>query len=144
MEIEPRAVEPPKRKRHWFQFSLRTLLILTLICAVAASWVAHRRDKKRGERETIAAIRKVGGLVYYDSEVEEKNLAGKIVNPAGPRGPEWVRKLFGDDFFDDPMCVAFNNPIPSQAIKAQNSVEAALPLVGELSELKWLFLASSK
>ena len=143
MQDEPIKAEPPKRKRRWLQFSLRTLLLLTLICAVAASWVAHRRDKKRGERDTVAAIRKVGALVYYDSEVEEKDLAGRIVNPAGPRGPEWVRELVGNDFFDDPMCVAFNNPIPSQAIKVRDSAEVTLPLVGELSELKWLFLDSS-
>ena len=27
METEPTKVEPPNRKRRWFQFSLRTLLI---------------------------------------------------------------------------------------------------------------------
>ena len=38
METEPSKAEPPKRKRHWFQFSLRTLFvamtILALQCAV--------------------------------------------------------------------------------------------------------------
>ena len=37
--IEPPIAEQRKRKRHWFQFSLRTLLVFTLICAVVAwSW----------------------------------------------------------------------------------------------------------
>ena len=30
MQAEPNKVEPPKRKRRWFQFSLRTLLIGSL------------------------------------------------------------------------------------------------------------------
>jgi uncharacterized protein (TIGR03067 family) len=31
MEADPPKAEPPKRKRRWFQFSLRTLVIFTLI-----------------------------------------------------------------------------------------------------------------
>jgi hypothetical protein len=29
MEAEPPEAEPPKRKRRWFQFSLRTLMIFS-------------------------------------------------------------------------------------------------------------------
>jgi hypothetical protein len=37
MQTEPFKAGPPKRKRRSFQFSLRTLMIVvTLICAVAA------------------------------------------------------------------------------------------------------------
>jgi hypothetical protein len=36
MQSEPPKAEPPKRKRRWFQFSLRTLMIFTLICAVGS------------------------------------------------------------------------------------------------------------
>jgi hypothetical protein len=33
MEAEPFKAEPPKRKRRWFQFSLRSLRVLvTLVC----------------------------------------------------------------------------------------------------------------
>jgi hypothetical protein len=49
MQIEPPKAEPPKRKRRWFQFSLRTLMIFTLICAVACDWFGWQakivRDK---------------------------------------------------------------------------------------------------
>jgi hypothetical protein len=34
MEAEPLKAEPPKRKRRWFQFSLRTLLIVVTVVAV--------------------------------------------------------------------------------------------------------------
>jgi hypothetical protein len=134
MESEPTTADPPKRKRRWFQFSLRTLLLFTLICAVAASWVAHRMDKKRAEREAIAAIRKAGGLVYHDCEEVHKDTSGKMV-ASGTRGPEWLQKLVGDDFFTDPLLVSF--------IKVRESTEATMTIVGELDELRWLFLAES-
>jgi hypothetical protein len=43
MQTEPPKAEPPKRKRHWFQFSLRSLMIVvTLLLAVlygTVTWV---------------------------------------------------------------------------------------------------------
>jgi hypothetical protein len=59
MEAEPLKVEPPKRKRRWFQYRLRTLLIIvTLLAGVcgAANWyrveVEFVRERQRlsGER----------------------------------------------------------------------------------------------
>jgi hypothetical protein len=34
MQTEPSKADPPKRKRRWFQFSLRTLMLLVAIVAV--------------------------------------------------------------------------------------------------------------
>jgi hypothetical protein len=39
MEAEPSKADPPKRKRRWFQFSLRTLLIAVAIVCVACDWL---------------------------------------------------------------------------------------------------------
>jgi hypothetical protein len=36
MLSEPPKAEPPKRKRRRFQFRLRSLLIFSLVCAIAA------------------------------------------------------------------------------------------------------------
>ena len=36
MQTEPTKTDPPKRKRRWFQFSLRTLIIVTLIGGVVS------------------------------------------------------------------------------------------------------------
>ena len=41
MEVEPTKAEPPKRKRRWFQFSLRTLLIG--VALVPASAIAGHK-----------------------------------------------------------------------------------------------------
>jgi hypothetical protein len=51
MQSEPPKAEPPKRKRRWFQFSLRSLLSCTMVCAVAAGWLGKRMEQKRNERE---------------------------------------------------------------------------------------------
>ena len=42
MESEPSKAKPPKRKRRWFQFSLRTLLIFTVVCAIGFALVAKK------------------------------------------------------------------------------------------------------
>jgi hypothetical protein len=66
MEAEPPKADPPKRKRRWLQFSLRTLMMFTLICAVAAGWLGKRMEQKRSERDAAEAITKIGGQVVYD------------------------------------------------------------------------------
>lgn len=125
----------PNRKRHWYQFRLQRLFVVTLICAVAASWVAHRRDKKHAEREAVAAVRKAGGFVFYESDLNEIDDSGRIINPPRPRGPDWLRKLAGDDSFNDPVFVSYN--------KAPNSAQATLASVAQLDKVQYLSLQSS-
>jgi hypothetical protein len=62
MQTEPTESEPPKRKRRWFQFSLRTLMIFTLVCAVGSAWVARRLEQKRSERKAVDVIVKPGSV----------------------------------------------------------------------------------
>ena len=66
MEVEPPKAEPPKRKRRWFQFSLRSLLIVVVIVAIPCAWLGWKIDQKRRECEAVAAIIKAGGIVVYD------------------------------------------------------------------------------
>jgi hypothetical protein len=41
MQTEPPKAEPPKRKRRWFQFRLRTLMTVVTIFCVVGGYVAH-------------------------------------------------------------------------------------------------------
>ena len=63
MQPDPPKAEPPKRKRRWFQFSLRSLLVTTFIVAVACGWLGKKIEQKRREREAVEAIVKLGGQV---------------------------------------------------------------------------------
>jgi hypothetical protein len=54
MQTEPPKADPPKRKRRWFQFSLRTLFVIVTILAVDCSvclpilrdWQAQERQRE--------------------------------------------------------------------------------------------------
>jgi hypothetical protein len=74
--------DPPKRKRRWFQFSLRSLMIFTMVVAIACGWVGWQakivRDRK-SELNRAVNLRLIG----IDSEDQAKAIP-------------WVRRLFGD------------------------------------------------
>ena len=74
MQTESPKAEPPKRKRRWYQFSLRTLLIFTVVCAIGSAWVARRMDRKRRDREAVAVILKLGGSVSYDYQFDSSRI----------------------------------------------------------------------
>ncbi len=88
--------DPPKRKRRWFQFSMRTLLIGVVIVAVPCALLGRKIEQKRREREASKAFKALGGQVWYDYETDDE---GHRIGKAIPFGPAWMRKLLGDDFF---------------------------------------------
>ena len=49
-----------------FQFSIRSLLLLTVVVAIPCSWLAVEREQARKQREAVEAIEKLGGWVAYD------------------------------------------------------------------------------
>ena len=81
MEDEPSRADPPKRKRRPFQFSLRTLMIFTMVVAVACGWVGWQakivRDRKVELNRTVNMR-----LIGIDSD------QAKAI--------PWVRRLLGD------------------------------------------------
>ena len=81
-----------KPRRRWFQYSLRTLLVLMLLVCIGMGWLAVKMQRVRREREAVAAIERLGGwCVYGDPDSAEES-----------RGRAWLRKLLGDDFFTHP------------------------------------------
>ena len=77
--------------KRFCQFSLRTLFWFVTLCALPCSWFAVKMQEARRQRESVEAIRKLGGQVRYDYEITEAR------NPAPP-GPAWLRDLVGIDF----------------------------------------------
>jgi hypothetical protein len=56
MPTEPSKTDPPKRKRRWFQFSLRTVLFaITIFSVQCGAWIPLLTESqaKRQRRESI-------------------------------------------------------------------------------------------
>ena len=92
MQTDRPKPDSPKRKHRWYQFSLRALLIVTMVVAVGSGWLGRKIERKRIERDAIAGIEALGGSVWYDYQ------QGQFSEPSGPG---WLRGLLGDDFFGE-------------------------------------------
>ena len=95
-----RALKPiaQKHKRRWLQFSLRSLMIFTMICAAVSGYLAKKIEQKRHEQAAVDAIVKLGGLVSYDYDQ-----GGGAREPT----PAWLTELLGENFFSDVEDVDF-------------------------------------
>jgi Leucine-rich repeat (LRR) protein len=89
MQADPQKPDSPPRRRRKFQFSLRTLLIFTVVCAIAAGRLGKRIEQKRHEHEAVNEVLKSGGSVAYDFVSGE------------PSGPAWLRSILGENFFNE-------------------------------------------
>jgi hypothetical protein len=146
MEVEPLSVPPPKRKRRWYQFSLRTLMIFTLICAIGAGWFGRRMEQKRKERAAVKAITKLGGNVVYDYQAEKG---------AAPPGPKFLRDWLGEDFFTDIASVQIHAqdagrdsewliPVEEVTLKDSHFIETGLAYLKSLPNLRTLSLSGKR
>jgi Leucine-rich repeat (LRR) protein len=80
---------PPKPRRRWLQFSLRSLLVLLAVLGVGFGWFAYTINRARERREAQTAICKLGGWIDYESA------------PAGLTGKAmaWLESLAGEELF---------------------------------------------
>ena len=103
-----------KRNRRWFQFSLRTLLIVIAIVAIPCAWLGSKIERKRKEREAVAAIEALGGYVWYNYQAAAPG-GPPWASPAEPYGPAWLRSFLGDDFFSEVTGVSLQDANVSDA-----------------------------
>jgi hypothetical protein len=81
METDPSNAEPPKRQRRWFQFRLRTLLIVVTLLAVPCAYVGWQA-RIVTERRNWLANPQFGSWPWGD-------------DPPNCSLP-WIRRLLGD------------------------------------------------
>ncbi len=125
--------------RRWrFQFSIRSLLVLTVAVAMPFSWLAVEvRETKRQverERETATEIQKVGGSAIWSQ----------------PSGPTWLRNLLGEkvvgvELGTNPTEVAVEtlkrlNHLEALVLKGDEVTDAGLKNLRGLNQLKILDL----
>jgi len=80
-----------------FQFSIRTLLVLTVAVAIPCSWLAVEMKRAREQKQAVASLRKLGFNVGYDLRIVRR---GNII-VAQKDKPAWLLRLLGDDFVYD-------------------------------------------
>jgi Leucine-rich repeat (LRR) protein len=110
--MSPLESAAPKRKRRWLQFSVRALLILTLLLAVLLGWLRHEINRFQAEEEAVAAIIEMGGFVLYESDPWQYDSTR-----VPKRGPKWLRCLLGERFFDRISSVHFPRGADDEAIQ---------------------------
>ena len=90
MPTELSKADPPKRKRRWFQFSLRTLMIGVALLAVVCAYVAHEAS--------IVAARKASLAVQRLATLSSRQyLQRQLVEGDSGKSPWLLRRLLGDE-----------------------------------------------
>jgi len=112
--------------RRRFQFSIRSLLLLTLAIAVPCSWFAAARQQARKQREVVDEIKTDGGSVMCEYEIDPSSA---LVESDAPSWLEWPLKLFGDDMFANVRLVSLG--------KAEG-IDAWLERLNEFPQLRYL------
>ena len=120
------TTQPPKPKRRWYQFSMRTLLVVVVVFCV---WLGIRVQRARTNRarvaaveEAVAKITKLGGEVYSN-----RNFFYQSSRPDGgrrvqQRSPTWLEELFHDPGGpDDPVEVLVVREVTFYSTKVTNA-----------------------
>lgn len=75
-----------------FQFSIRTLLLLTVVVAIPSNWLAVEMKRAKEKEAVVESLRKMGGIVLYDYQAND-------YMPV--RTPAWLYNVFGNSFFSE-------------------------------------------
>jgi len=95
-----------------FQFSIRSLLLMVVVVALPSSWLAVEMKEARKQHDSLEALVKMRGQISYDWQFD----AGGFARPnAQPPEPEWLRRLFGDDFYQSVVEVDLHAAVMTQA-----------------------------
>jgi Leucine-rich repeat (LRR) protein len=120
--------ENPKCKRHWFRYSLRSLLIFVTIVGCALGWLGMKFREAKKQENAVRSIRKIGGIAKYDYEFspsvgEPPNLARRV--------PKWLCEKMGEDLFEN---------IYEVDLSGHTVTDADMETLGQLVQLRRLWL----
>jgi hypothetical protein len=103
----------------WYQYSLRSGLVLFTLFALACSWFAVKMHEAKRQQEAVRAIEELGGTISYDG----------LMVTGEPPGPAWLAKLLGTDFYAT---------VGSVRLDKTKVTDADLKNLKELSQIHWL------
>src|SRR6185437_6075263 len=123
------------RSRRYLTFSLRTLFVVTTALAV---WLGVIVNRAREQREAVKAIETLTGRVQYDWQpkaveviLTAKGFEGvkgwRQVNASNtaPDAPEWLRRLLGDEYFQDVEEIDF----PYSSLPSKREITKLIPIL---------------
>lgn len=134
--------------RRRFQFSLRTLLVLLTALAI---WLGFTVNRAQVQKKAVRAIEAAGGVVQYDWQPKLKPQSGGTVSVAyqashwtnvltpesgQPGGPAWLRRLIGDDYFQEVESVAFVIRSTVVSHYTEEGLRKVIPNLRQLHALK--------
>jgi hypothetical protein len=133
--------EPIKRRR-WFRFSLRMLLVMVTVLCV---WLGFKVNAARRQKLAVETILKVGGSVNYTYEFRPDGDRfvgpGFSMFPCGRNvptpGPAWLRKLIGDEYFRTASQVQI-------VLSDEDSANAAINAIANLPTIRCVSLIVRK
>jgi hypothetical protein len=128
-----------------FQFSIRSLLVLTVAVAISCGWLAVEMKRAREQRAAVEAIKRTGLEVDYDFQWEIPDYWKTGYQP----GPALARNLFGVDFLAEVVAVrtgggffgGIGGIVPYTLCKATD--QDLLPLKA-FKRLRFLYLAATE
>lgn len=94
-----------------FQFSIRSLLVLTIAVAIPFSWLALEMKWAREQKKAVETLMKMGGSVYYEDTMDSSGRWLGEREPSGeePPDPAYLRKMLGNDFFGNVTQICLDN-----------------------------------
>jgi hypothetical protein len=112
---------------HWrFQFSIRSLLVLTVAVAIPCSWLSVEMQRLRARKLAVEEIESVGGTM------------GCWIT-----GPAWVRQLVGDDkCFYEPGRVTLGFMAPSGTLVSDDDLGRIMVHLKRFDRLEHLDISS--
>jgi hypothetical protein len=119
-------------ERRWYQFSMRTMLLVMLVFCV---WIGIRVNWARNNRERVAAV------VTAVTEIEK--LGGEVTSAYQNLRPQtWLETLLDDPGSrDDPVSVL---EVTSVSFEVTDQTDAGLEYLKDLPELEFLGLSYTR
>jgi hypothetical protein len=125
--------------------------VVTALCV----WLAVQVNRAHEQRSAVAAIRRMGGEVYYDYHYKQIDGETSLAIDAQPTAPAWLLRWLGEDYLYRAVAVtpklahfsggagAFLGPA-LVANDFSNRTDEALEHIGRLRNLRILDLKSTQ
>lgn len=106
------TMTPDRPRRRWRSLSLRSLMILVLLCG---GWLGWWLDRARRQREAVEALRALGTVVAFDDE--RITSRSTVTVASGPPRLATLRRWLGEEYFRDVAEVALRGRADDQKLR---------------------------